>query len=87
MIFILTQVYCNRTRINNHCKRTSSSMTCPANSVGVNSHRSGKPVDAPPATEVYDISRFQKVMTKTQMLELRLPSPPRLCAADRASHS
>lgn len=34
--------------------------------------------EASQSSEVYDISRFQKVMTKTQMVELNLPSPPLL---------
>lgn len=32
--------------------------------------------------EVYDLSRFQKSMTKTQMLDLNLPSPPLLTNTD-----
>lgn len=30
------------------------------------------------STEVYDISRFHKAMSKTQMIDLKLPSPPLL---------
>ena len=36
--------------------------------------------------EVYDLSRFQKSMTKTQMLDLNLPSPPLLTNTESHSH-
>lgn len=42
--------------------------------------------DSAHSSEVYDISRFQKVMTKTQMADLSLPSPPFLQAIDRSGY-
>ncbi|XP_067951702.1 histone-lysine N-methyltransferase 2C-like isoform X2 [Watersipora subatra] len=47
--------------------------------------RGSKTPESTQPSEVYDISRFQKVMTKTQMLDLSLPSPPLLKPIDVAS--
>jgi len=48
------------------------------------SNKSNKAVDnASSSAEVYDISRFQKVISKAQMPEPSLPSPPYLQACAR----